>query len=248
MNVSLYHAAAALDANSRWQDVVSQNLASASIPGYKRQDVSFSAIAAGKQFAQAEAGAPSRLSLPTMTASTSFMPGPIRPTTGKTDFAIEGDGFFSVELPGGKTGYTRDGEFHLDSSGALVTKDGFKVIGSSGPVQIDPNNPRPLAVGNSGEISQGLESKGKLSVTQFADPSKLTTLPGGYFIAEDPTLTPAASSALVRQGYLETSNASVVGEMANMISAMRAFELNQKVIHVADDRMQRAISELSPSA
>lgn len=248
MNVSLYHAAAALDANSRWQDVISQNLASGSIPGYKRQDVSFSAIAAGKQFAPAEGGAPTRLSLPTMTASTSFMPGPIRPTSGKTDFAIEGDGFFQVTLPDGKIGYTRDGEFQIDASGALVTKDGFKVVGSNGPIQMDPNNGQPLTVGSTGEVSQGLEPKGKLTVTQFNDPSKLTPVPGGYFIAEDPKLLPAESAALVRQGYLETSNASVVGEMANMISAMRAFELNQKVIHVADDRMQRAITELSPNS
>lgn len=248
MNVSLYHAAAALDANSRWQDVISQNLAAGSIPGYKRQDVSFSAIAAGKQFATPEAGAPARLSLATMTASTSFMPGPIRPTSGNTDFAIEGDGFFKVELPDGKTGYTRDGEFKLDAGGTLVTKDGFKVLGGGGPIQLDPNNAHPLTVGATGEITQGIESKGKLETTQFKEPSKLTPIPGGYFIAEDRTLNPVESTGLVRQGYLEASNASVVGEMANMISAMRAFELNQKVIHVADERMQRSISELSPSA
>ena len=87
-----------------------------------------------------------------------------------------------------------------------------------------------------------------MSVIQFNNPSKLTTVPGGYFVAEDPTLNPAPSAALVRQGYLETSNASVVHEMANMISAMRAFELNQKVIQMTDDRMQRSIGELSPPA
>ncbi len=239
MNVGLYHAAAALNANSQWQDIISQNLASSSIPGYKRQDVAFS-------MAAPVAGEPPPMQ--TVKPSTSFAPGPIRPTNGNADFAIEGDGFFEVELPGGKTGYTRDGEFRLDTSGALVTKDGFKVVGSAGPVQLDLNNPLPLVVGSSGDISQGPEAKGKLSVIQFNNPSKLTTVSGGYFVAEDPALNPAPSAALVRQGYLETSNASVVHEMANMISAMRAFELNQKVIQMTDDRMQRSIGELSPPA
>ena len=241
MNVSLYHAAAALNANSQWQDIISQNLASASIPGYKRQDVSFSIAAPAT-------GAFGPAPMQTATTSTSFMPGPIRPTSGNTDFAIEGDGFFQVELPGGKTGYTRDGEFKLDTTGGLVTKDGFKVVGSGGPVQVDLNNPRPMMVGSTGEISQGAEAKGNLAMIQFNDPSKLTPVPGGYFIADDPKLNPAPSAALVRQGYLETSNASVVAEMANMISAMRAFELNQKVIQMTDDRMQRSIGELSPPA
>jgi flagellar basal-body rod protein FlgG len=128
----------------------------------------------------------------------------------------------------------------------LVTKDGYKVVGSGGPVQIDLNNPRPLVVGATGEISQGAESKGSLSLTQFKDPSKLTPIPGGYFVADDPTAVASPATGQVRQGYLETSNTSIVSEMANMISAMRAFELNQKVIKVADERMARSISELAP--
>ena len=248
MNVSLYNAAAAMNANSRWQDIISQNLASGSIPGYKRQDVSFSSIEGGKQLASTGPGVPSHLSLPTATPTTSFMPGPIRPTSGKTDFAIEGDGFFEVQLPDGKTGYTRDGEFRMDEAGGLVTKEGFKVLGSGGPVQLDLNNPRQLVVGASGDISQGTEAKGKLAITRFKEPSKLAAVPGGYFVATDPNLAPAPATAQVRQGYLETSNTSVVTEMANMISAMRAFELNQKVVQVADERMQRSIAELAPPA
>lgn len=108
MNVSLYQAASALSASARWQEVVSQNLASASTPGYKKQDLSFSAIQAGVMPAQ---GGGVAVAFPHATSTTSFQPGEVRATGVNTDVAIEGPGFFQVQLPNGATGYTRDGDF-----------------------------------------------------------------------------------------------------------------------------------------
>ncbi len=244
MNVSLYQAAAALDSNSRWQEKIAENLASSSIPGFKKQDLSFSAVEAG--LAPTPAGAPPQhFLLPTAVASTNFKSGDLKYTGAKTDLAIEGEGFFEVQLAFGGSAYTRDGEFHVNSQGQLVTKQGYLVMGEAGPIQIDLSNPTPVTISATGEVSQGSDIKGKVRLVGFEDPKSLTQISGGYFQARDPYIRTAdVSGSALHQGYLETANTSSVAEMANLMSAMRLFEANQKVVQVQDERMGRAISEL----
>jgi flagellar basal-body rod protein FlgF len=239
MNVSLYQAAAAMNAHSRWQDVIAENLAASTVPGFKQQQISFESVSRGLQGSGEQGG------IKTST-TTDFSPGLIRPTSSPTDLAIEGHGFFEVETPNGPA-FTRDGEFRLNGEGQLVTKDGYPVVGTAGNVQKNPANPAPLMVSPSGDISQGTEVRGKIKVTEFSDPSKLIPISGGYFTATDPALVATPSKSGVRQGYLESSNTSVTMEMTNLIQAMRAFEANQKVIQKTDERMSRAISQLTPT-
>ncbi|HXJ75007.1 MAG TPA: flagellar basal body rod C-terminal domain-containing protein, partial [Candidatus Dormibacteraeota bacterium] len=96
-----------------------------------------------------------------------------------------------------------------------------------------------------GEISQGPDQKGKIKLVEFSDQRLLTQISGGYFTANNPNLVvkPAATSR-VRQGFLEGANTSVVMEMANLISAMRTFEANQKMAQIHDDRIARTLSDL----
>ncbi len=252
MNVSLYQAAAALNANSRWQEVISENLAASSIPGFKKQGLSFSAVQAGL-ITQPGAGpqsAVSHFALPTAATSTNFSPGELRFTGVKTDTAIEGPGFFEVEMPSGNRGYTRDGEFQLNANGQLVTKEGYLVMGDSGAIQFDRNNPAPIAISANGEVSQGGDIRGKIKVVDFSQKEKLTPVSSGYFVVNDPTLKMTElPDANVRQGFLEGPNASPTIEMANLISVMRASEANQRIIQMQDERMGKAISELgNPTA
>jgi flagellar basal-body rod protein FlgF len=159
--------------------------------------------------------------------------------------AIDGPGFFEVQIPGGATGYTRDGEFKINAQGELVTKQGYLVLGDGGPIQVDPNHSTTFSVAPDGTVSQGAEIRGKLNLVSFNDPNLLTPAGGGMFLAKNPTLQQVADDkSTVRQGFLEASNTSPVLEMANMISVMRAYEANQRVIQMQDDRMGRAISEL----
>jgi len=245
MNVSLYQAAAALNANTRWQDVISENLSSASIPGFKKQDMTFSAVQAGLM-PQASAGQPLNYVLPSASSATSFTPGELKFTGGPTDVAIDGSGFFQVQLPNGGMGFTRDGEFNVNAQGQLVTKQGYPVMGNAGPIQLDRNNANPISISSTGEISQGSEPRGKLKVVDFSDPKRLTPISGGCFIATDPGLQPidVPGGASVRQHYLEAANTTAVSEMASLIGVMRASETNQRVIQINDDRMGRAITEL----
>lgn len=244
MNVSLYQAAAAMQATDRWQELIAQNLASSSVPGYKQQNISFAALTAGQLPVNGAAGV-RNYTLPAAQASVNFQAGQLKPTGVLTDVALDGTGFFGVQLPGGDTAYTRDGEFHIDAQGQLVTKQGYPVQGDGGAIQFDLNNPAPIAISADGTISQGADLKGKLQITTFNDPNLLTGLSNGCYLAQNPNLqTAPAGTTTVRQGYLESSNVSPVTEMAHLITAMRHFEANQRLMQIHDDRMSRTISEL----
>jgi flagellar basal-body rod protein FlgF len=245
MNVSLYQAAAAMNASARWQETISENLAAGPVPGARKREVSFSAIEAGLASGVANMPA-SRYLIPAANSSTNFLQGEVRASGAPLDFALDGNGFFEVQLPNGSHSYTRDGEFHLNAQGQLVTKQGYTVLSDGGPVQFDPNIPDPITVSPDGEISQGSEVKGRLRLIEFSDPHKLAALGNGYFLADSPDLQPLASGTTrVHQGYIEGSNMSPTSEMAHLITAMRLFEANQRVMQMQDERMGRAITELA---
>lgn len=183
--------------------------------------------------------------LPRATPSVSFTPGELRPTGGRTEVAIEGAGFFEIQLPGGGVGYTRDGQFEISAQGQLVTKQGYLVMGDGGPIQLDRNNGAPISISARGDIVQGTDRKGRIKVVEFNDPRLLTPTAGGLFLSQNPELRPnELRDPVVRQGFLEAANTSSVAEMANLISVMRSYEANQRVIQAQDDRMSRIISEL----
>lgn len=240
MEVSLYQAAAAMNATERWQDLIAQNLAVASTPGARKQEVTFDAVEAGFR-----PGGPNQV-MPKLVSSTSFKQGELKATGGPLDFALEGSGFFTVQLPSGKTAYTRDGEFRLNAQGELVTKNGFLVLTDSGPVQEDPNNSHKLMVSTNGQVSQGSNQMGKLQIVNFSQPQKLVQTDGGVFVSSDPKMLPTpATKTSVRQGFIEAANSSPTLQMASLITAMRMFESNQKVLQMQSDRMSRTITELA---
>jgi flagellar basal-body rod protein FlgG len=244
VNVSLFQAAAALEANSRWQEVIADNLAASSVPGYKQQQLSQEAVQAGLMSAHGNRNSAQYFSVPGSSVSTNFNPGELKYTGNGSDVAIEGKGFFEVQLPNGVTGLTRDGEFQINSKGQLVTKDSMPVMGVNGPIQLSRDHSGPLSITSTGIVNQGSERKGQLAVMDVAKPQLLIKLNGAYFVAKDPKAGLTASKSVLREGYLETSNSSTLTEMASMLTASRAFEANQKVIQIQDDRLNRTISDL----
>lgn len=242
MNVSLYQAAAAMSAYSRWQEAISNNLASSSVPGFRKSDVSFSAV----QAALMPTSGPTAPSLLTRAdASVNLRPGEIKATGSITDVAIDGPGFFEVQLANGSKAYTRAGEFKINAQGQLVTKEGYLVMGDGGSIQLDLSNSEPMSISATGEVSQGIDLKGKIKVLDFNDSHLLTSIADGYFMANNPNLksAPALYSSL-RQRFLEAANTSTVQEMVNLINASRSFDANQRVILLNDERMSRAINVL----
>ena len=153
--------------------------------------------------------------------------------------------FFAVKLPNGQTGYTRDGEFQLNAQGQLTNKQGNVVLGDTGPLQLHANNPGTITVSATGEVAQGDEIIGKLKTYEFKNPAQLTLAGSGMFTANGTGATAVpATSTKVRQGFLEAANASPTTQMASLITAMRLFEANQKVLQMQGDRMSKVITDL----
>ena len=241
MDVSLYQSAAAMNATERWQDMIADNLVSSSVPGSRQKSVSFSAIEAGTS---ARNGGTTYV-IPSVTTAISFSQGELH-QAGPMDFALEGKGFFTVQTADGQKGYTRDGEFGLNSKGQLVTKQGYQVLGTNGPLQFDLKNASPINISAAGDISQGVDSKGKIQITGFRNAQLLTQVNGGYFIADNPTVQPQPDAkTTVHQGFVEAANTSPATQMSQLITAMRMFEMNQKVMQMQNERMGRTITDLS---
>jgi len=241
MDVSLYQSAAAMNATERWQDMVAENLSMSSVPGARQHEISFSAVQAGL----AGDGSGSFV-MPQASQLTNFQQGELRASGNSMDFAVQGPGFFAVQMPDGSPGYTRDGEFKLNSAGQLVTKKGYPVLSGGGSLQFDPNNPAAINVNADGEVSQGTDLKGKLELVEFNQPGKLSEMGNGYFRSDDPNMLPLpAATTQVEQGFTEAANTSPTLEMASMVTAMRMFESNQKVMEMQSDRMSKTITDLS---
>ena len=245
MNVSLYQAAAAMNAQARWQELITENLAAGASPGFRKQNVSFEDVAAASPL-QTTDPTSANFQIPVAVASTSFQQGELKQTNGTLDFGIQGQGFFTVQLPNGDRAYTRDGEFQLNAQDQLVTKENYPVLGSAGPVQFDPTSSGAITVSPTGQVSQGNEAKGSLQVVNFANPGQLVATDYGYLLNNDPSVKPLPMPAetSVRQGSLEAANTTPSMEMGGLINTMRLFEANQKVLQMQSDRMQQVISQL----
>jgi flagellar basal body rod protein FlgG len=246
MNVSLYQAAAAMNASTRWQEVIADNLAANQVPGFKKQDLTFSAVQAGYLTGAGSAAGVNRSCMPLAGASTNFEAGENQPTGISTDLAIEGPGFFQVQLADGTKGYTRDGQFRISTKGQLMTKQGLPVMATSGPLKLDPSTAAPITVAANGDVSQGGQVKGQLKLTEFGNLAALETAGTGLFLDTNPASQPrAATSSSVQQGFLEKANTSTMVEMSNLITAMRFYEANQKVIQNQDDRVGKLITDVA---
>ncbi len=247
MNVSLYQAAAAMNANARWQEVISSNLAASSVPGFKKDEISFSAVEAGLMSVDGPNGK-IPFQMPKATNGVNFEPGEYRHTGNNTDVAIDGPGFFEVQMPDGQSAYTRDGQFGLNSTGQLVSKDGHLVMSEGGPIQVDLSNPEPLQFSKTGEVSQGAVTKGKLKVVDFNNP-QLLERGGGYFFAGAPGLEVQPVSAVaIRPESIEAANTSPMTEMTALLTSMRMFETNSRLMQMQDQHMEKTVRDLSPNS
>ncbi|HUZ07253.1 MAG TPA: flagellar basal body rod C-terminal domain-containing protein [Candidatus Paceibacterota bacterium] len=119
------------------------------------------------------------------------------------------------------------------------------MLGDGGPLQFNPNSSNPITISAKGDVSQGAIKKGTLQITEFKHPERLAMLGAGNFSPDSPDAQPVkAVSTQVRQGFIEAANTSPTTEMASLITAMRMFESNQKVLQMQSDRMSRVITDL----
>ncbi len=205
-------------------DFVANNLANASTTGFKSEHLYYAMTGkAAQEGASLELG-------PTST-KIDFAQGTLMVTGNTFDLAIEGEGFFTIRTPQGPA-YTRNGSFMLNSRKELVTASGDLVMGETGPIVVEGDN---VQIGADGTIYADENPIGKIRITTFADPHRLTRSAQGRFTDNTQSGTQNASDFRIAGGYLEMSNVNAVKEMVNMMEIQRAFETYQKIILTITD-------------
>lgn len=180
---------------------------------------------------------------------TNFEQGSLRNTGGKLDVAIDGAGFFEVSTPSGVR-LTRAGNFTVDGDGQLVTKDGHAVLlegenlASPEERTVRFSGKAQVSISDAGEVFDGDQKLGKLSLVNVKNPESLQKVGNNYFGFKS-NMAPEISSVQVpslKQGFIETSNVNIVNEMTEMITAQRVFEGTQKAIHAYDQMADKLIN------
>jgi flagellar basal-body rod protein FlgG len=174
--------------------------------------------------------------------------GNLTATDNPFDLAIQGKGFFQVEMPDGSIAYTRDGTFQLNAEGQMVTHDGWVVQ----PALAVPVDAVDVTINQSGEVlakidgQVELQNVGQLQLAVFPNEAGLEAVGGNLFRETAGSGAPvigqpqALGFGSMLQGFLETSNVNAVEEITNLISAQRAYEMNSKVIQAADEMLATA--------
>jgi len=252
---SLSIAATGMLAQQRNVEVVSNNLANMNTTGFMRRRTEFHDLLyqnlrrVGSTSSDSGTIVPSgvQLGLGVKLAAVYriHQQGNLNPTDNAFDLAVQGRGFFQIDMPNGDTAYTRDGTFQLNADGQIVTHDGYAVV----PNITVPNNAVDVAINGSGEVLVKLDGQvaysnvGQIQTAIFPNDAGLESV-GSNLYLETPasggatTGTPGSTGyGTVLQGFLETSNVNAVEEISNLISAQRAYEMNSKVIQTSDEMM-----------
>ena len=251
MNISLFQAASAMEGAQQRQNVIAENLAASGIPGFKRHNVGFHSVSAdmfNKELQGAEK-TQLRYMLPRITGHIDFQQGTLVRTGDPNSLAIDGPGFFSVDGPQGAM-YTRDGSFHVNALGQLVSKEGYPLrqAGGGAPITVATDTTTPISISPDGTVSQGGAPLGQLEVTNFPEDSlkQLKRLNAGYFSANGVTPVPIdPQNTKVAQGFVEGANTTPMKEMGELMTSLRHFEANQRIMKVHDEHMGRLIRDLS---
>jgi flagellar basal-body rod protein FlgG len=252
---ALYSAAAGMESQQLNLDVISNNLANVNTTGFKESKLQFQDLLyQTTRAAGSDQGAGNQLpeslqigqgSIPISTERV-FTQGELSQTGGNLDVAIQGEGFFEVQMPDGTLAYTRDGALKTDSTGRIVTSDGYPLEGGFQPV---PSGTTNITISSSGAVTYTTSSgttTSQVQLARFNNPGGLDAL--GHNLYKETTASGTAELGeagqngfgQLQQGYLELSNVSVVQEMVNLILAQRAYEVNSKAVQAADQMMQES--------
>ena len=253
---SLSIAKTGLEAQQTQLDAITHNLANTATNGYKRsravfEDLLYQNIRQAGGPTSQETTLPTGLQLGTGTRAVAtardFSQGSLSQSGNPLDLAINGQGFFQVQMADGTTAYTRDGAFQVDANGQLVTASGYPVS----PAINIPANAQTITIGKDGTVSATVpgstapQALGQLQLANFMNPAGLAPRGGNLFAETAASGTPQtgnpASNGLgaINQGAVESSNVNVVEELVAMIQAQRAYEINSKAIQTSDQMLAR---------
>jgi flagellar basal-body rod protein FlgG len=262
MSIAALHVArTGLDAQNHRMQVIANNLANVNTVGFKRdrasfETLSYQAVVVPGAASSAENKYAIGLNLGTgvqMTGTARIdTQGSVSTTDNALDLAIEGAGYFQVQMPDGRTGYTRAGDFSLSPEGTLVTPDGMPV---QPQIQI-PDGATSISISSDGKVSAQLPGQnqttevGQIELARFANPAGLQSIGNNLLTESAASGTPqvgvagAEGRGSIRSGALEGSNVNVVEELVDMIETQRAYEVNSKMIQSTEEMMRNATQQL----
>ncbi|HML18373.1 MAG TPA: flagellar basal-body rod protein FlgG [Bryobacteraceae bacterium] len=254
---ALYSAGTGMTAQQMSIDTIANNLANANTTGFKArhtqfQDLLYQSVMQPGSAAGSQTIVPSglQLGLGTRPAGNTVVQtqGNFTETDNPLDLVIQGKGFFQIQLPTGQLAYTRDGNFQLNQNGNVVDDNGNPLQ----PTITIPAQAQAISIAADGTVSYTLQGQtasqtaGQIQLANFANPGGLNSIGNNLFTPTDASgdaivSVPGGSDGLgtLQQGYLESSNVSVVEEFINMISTQRSYEANSKVVKAADEMYQQ---------
>jgi flagellar basal-body rod protein FlgG len=250
---SLAIAATGMSAQQLKLEVIANNIANINTTGFKRSRAEFTDLLYQAERLQGVSnrgrdatipeGAQLGLGVRAAAIRTLHVQGALTNTGNKLDLALTGRGWFQIVGPDGETVFTRAGSFNTSATGQLVTLDGYTV---EPPIQV-PNGAIEITVSESGIVNARIDGRpaplqlGQLTIANFANDTGLEALGGNLYRQTAASGAPTVGVpgdpgfAVIRQGYLESSNVDPVKEITEMISAQRAYEMNSKVIQASDE-------------
>ncbi|WP_369982534.1 flagellar basal-body rod protein FlgG [Thalassolituus sp.] len=244
-----------LEAQDLALTTVSNNLANVSTTGFKKdrpvfEDLIYQIQRQPGANSSADSRLPSGLQLGTgvRTAGTQkvFTTGSLEITDQPLDIAVNGRGFFQIQMPDGNIGYTRDGTFHINNEGTVVNVNGYPLE----PQIVIPEQTNNLTISEDGIVQATMfgdpnpQQLGQIETVDFINPAGLQAAGGNLFLETAASGAPLAGVpgedgfGRVVQGALENSNVEVVEELVKMITVQRAYEMNSKVVSAADQMLQ----------
>ena len=245
-----------MEAQQTQLDVISHNLANVSTTGYKRANAVFEDLIyqnlrqVGSQTteqSQLPTGLHLGLGVRTVATTRNFLQGSLQQSSNALDVAINGNGFFEVNMPDGTIAYTRDGSFEVNAQGQLVTSSGLPVANG---ITI-PQGTTSVNISADGAVSAIVAGNtqpqplGNLAMSSFINPAGLEPIGQNLFkesaaSGQPQEGTPGTNGlGVIKQGYLETSNVNVVQELVTMIQTQRAYEMNSKAISTSDQMLAK---------
>ncbi|WNO53673.1 flagellar basal-body rod protein FlgG [Stakelama saccharophila] len=256
-NAAMHIARTGLDAQDTRMRVISNNLANVNTTGFKKDRAAFETLAYQTVTAPGAASTAQTKYATGLNVGTGVRvqgtaridtQGSLQTTGNSLDLALDGDGYFQVQMPDGTNAYTRAGNFSRSPEGLLITSEGYQVM----PGISVPEDATAITVGSDGTVSATIDGQtepselGQIQIASFPNPGGLQQTGDNYLIET------AASGAVnmgvagdqgrgqIRQGMLEGSNVNVVEELVDMIETQRAYEVNSKMIKATDEMLQYA--------
>jgi flagellar basal-body rod protein FlgG len=244
-------------------EVIANNLANMDTTGYKEQRAGFvdllyqNVAQPGTRSSDAGTIVPSGIQLgagvKTQGVYRITTQGDLSQTSNTYDLAIDGKGYFRIQMPDGTDAYTRDGNFALSSAGLMVTQQGYTVQ----PGITIPTTSTAVTISSSGSVVATLadgsttQTVGQMELTRFPNDAGLKALGDNLFLETESSGSPQSSTpgatgyGTLEQGYLEASNVDAVTELTTMITAQRSYEMNSKVVTAASDMLQETATMAS---